>query len=126
MGAMTDNLETAVLNTMRGSALAAWTPYLALFTAAPGELGGGTEVAGGSYARQAITFGAPDGTKVVTTADILFPVASAAWGTVTHFAVMDAAAAGTMKWYGAVDVAKTIALGDQYKVAAGGLQITLD
>ena len=32
----------------------AW--YLGLFTAAPGEAGGGTEVSGGAYVREAVTF----------------------------------------------------------------------
>ena len=33
--------------------------YLALFTATPGETGGGTEVSGGAYARRQVTFGNP-------------------------------------------------------------------
>lgn len=45
----------------RNSAVSApTTHFLALFTVAPDKYGsGGTEVAGGSYARQAITLGAP-------------------------------------------------------------------
>lgn len=60
MAEMTNFLETELFDhVLRG---ASWTSpttvYAALFTAAPGEAGGGTEVTGGSYIRKAITFGA--------------------------------------------------------------------
>ena len=41
------------------------TVYVALYTAAPGPTGGGTEVSGGSYARTACTFGAASNVEVI-------------------------------------------------------------
>jgi len=60
MAALSDWSETNVLDWLMGGA----TPtrptarYLALYTAAPNDAGGGTEVSTGGYARQALTCGA--------------------------------------------------------------------
>jgi len=52
----------AVLNVLNGNDLSGVTPFVALFSAAPGDDGSaGTELTGNGYARQAITFGAPGG-----------------------------------------------------------------
>jgi len=53
-----DYLETKVLDhVFAGVAYTApGTHYVALFTAAPSDSGGGTEVSGGAYARQTIAF----------------------------------------------------------------------
>lgn len=101
----------------------AW--YLGLFTAAPGEAGGGTEVSGGSYAREAITFSVSGDTATNASA-IEFAVATANWGTVTHVAVYDALSGGNQIAYAALTTSKTITTGDVLRVPAGDLDITLD
>lgn len=128
MGAKTDEFENAILNTMRaaGADLTKWTPYLGLFTATPGENAAGTEVTGGSYARQAITFGAPSAGTMSNSADITFPVATADWGIVTHVGILTASTSGTLRWYGALTSQKTINTDDQLKVLTGNLSITDD
>src|SRR4030095_7335610 len=78
--------------------------YLALYTSAPSDSGGGTEVAGGSYARvnlapldtnwnatQGGTSGNSSGTSGQTSnaLAITFPAPTAHWGTVTHFGILD-------------------------------------
>lgn len=105
------------------------TKYMALFTAAPGETGGGTEVTGGAYARVAITFGAASQGAPSTksnSAAINFAAASADWGNVTHWAVMDAASAGNMIWYGTLTVARNILNGDTASWAIGALICQMD
>jgi len=103
------------------------TVYVALFTTATDKNGGGTEVSGGGYARQAVTFGATQagttGRKVANSADVLFPVATASWGTVTHCAIFDAATGGNMLYQGSLEAAKTIGANDQLKFAAGDLSV---
>ncbi len=133
MAAMSDYLEAAILNeTLRNTNLAAIaTPYVALYTASPTDADSGTEVvtAGPSaYTRQAATFGAPSGGASTTTADITFPVATADWGTVTHIGIRDAAtgSAGNLLYWGQLDTPKTISTGDQFKILAGNLTVTLD
>ncbi len=76
------------------------TIFVGLFTAAPGEGGGGTEVSVGAYARQSVAFTAPTAGAGDNSADVTFPVATANWGTVTHWALFDLAAAGNMIVYG--------------------------
>ena len=101
----------------------AW--YLGLFTAAPGEAGGGTEVSGGSYVREAVTFSVT-GDTATNTAAVEWPVATGTWGTITHIAVYDASSGGNQIAYAALTNAKTIASGDVLRVPANELDITLD
>ena len=101
----------------------AW--YLGLFTAAPGEAGGGTEVSGGSYVREAVTFSVT-GDTATNTAAVEWPVATSTWGTITHIAVYDASSGGNQIAYAALTNSKTIASGDVLRVPAGDLDITLD
>ena len=101
----------------------AW--YLGLFTTAPGEAGGGTEVSGGGYVRKAVTFSV-SGNLATNTAAIEFDVATADWGTITHVAVFDASSGGNQIAYAALTTSKTIATGDVLRVPTGDLDITLD
>ena len=101
----------------------AW--YIGLFTAAPGEAGGGTEVSGGSYVRKAVTF-TVSGNLATNSAAVEFDVATATWGTITHVAVFDAVTGGNQIAYAALTASKTIDTGDVLRVPAGDLDITLD
>lgn len=106
--------------------------FAALFTAAPGETGGGTEVSGGSYARVAAhpldaNWAAPSGGNGLTdnVADITFPTPSANWGIISHFALFSRATGGDMLVQGALAVSKTVNNGDPApKFLAGALDIT--
>lgn len=105
--------------------------YLALFTAAPDDAGaGGTEVTGGSYARQSIPFASAAATNAQTSVTsksnssaITFPTATAAWGTVVAFGVFDAATGGTMRWHRNLtsDELRSPNTGDTYTVATGAI-----
>lgn len=127
MSAMSNYLENALINaTLRGTAYTApATVYLALFTADPTEAGTGTQVTGGAYARRAITFGAPSDGAASNSAEVLFPVATANWGTITHIGIFDALTGGNMLYYGSLTTSKVIQNSDQLKVNAGDITITL-
>jgi hypothetical protein len=103
------------------------TLTVALYTAAPGEGGGGTEVSGGSYARQSIAFGAAATNSGTTTAsnsgEILFPVATANWGTVAAAAVYNGA---NMVWYGTLGTSRTVNSGDQFRFAAASIVLGME
>ncbi len=93
--------------------------YVALYTAAPSDSGGGTEVTGGSYARVAVApadanWSAPDSVGGVTNnvAAITFATPSANWGTVTHFGMFDRATAGNLLFHGILAAPKTVNNGD--------------
>ena len=128
-GSMTNFLEVELLDHVFGKgAYTAPTPYLALFTAAPTDAGGGTEVTGGSYARVAISadMGTAASGAITNSAGIEFPTASASWGTVVAFGVMDASTAGNMLWWGDLTASKSVGSGDTLVFNAGDLDFTLD
>lgn len=127
MSAMSNYLENAIVNaTLRNTSYTSPAAvYVALFTTDPTDAGSGTEVSGGSYARQEATFGAPSNGASTTSADISFPQATGSWGTVTHFGVYDASSTGNLLYHGALTASKTIETGDIFKIASGSLTITL-
>lgn len=132
MGAMSNFLEEKILNMVfrnvaytRPSAV-----YLALYTSDPTETDTGTEVSGGGYQRQLITFAAPTqvGTeaRITNSADIQFPIATAGWGTITHIGIRSAATGGDLLYYGPVSNPRSILANDQIKFLAGELTLGLD
>ena len=127
MSAMSNYLENALVNAvLRGTSYTSPTSvYLGLFTSNPTDAGTGTEVSGGAYARKAITFSAPSDGVSTSSADVLFPLATAAWGTVTHIGIFDALTGGNLLFHGTLTNSKTIAADDQLKIAAGDVGITL-
>src|SRR5210317_1809693 len=98
------------------------TVYVGLFTSNPDEDGSGTEVSGGSYARQAGTFSVT-GNTATTTAAIEFPTATGTWGTVTHIGIYDAVSAGNLLAYAALTTSKSIASGDVFRIPTGDIDI---
>jgi len=128
MTAMTNYLEDNLLNhALRNVTFTSpGSVHAALFTAAPGEGGGGTEVSGGSYARQAVTFGVPAANTSSNSADVTFPTATVDWGTVTHVAIFDAASGGNMLFYGALSQSKVVNTGDTFKFLTGNLSVSMD
>jgi len=120
-------LETKVLDHVFGGTAytAPSTLYLALFTTDSSESATGTEVSGGGYARQTVTF-TTSGATTSNDADVEFPTATASYGTVVAVAVMDALTGGNMLAYAGLSSDKTIASGDVFRVPSGDLDITLD
>jgi hypothetical protein len=127
MAAMSNYLENALINaTLRNTSYTTpSTVYVGLYTSDPTDANTGTEVTGGSYARKAATFGAPsDGVSTISSA-IEFDQATANWGTVTHFGILDAATSGNLLYHGALTASKAIDTGDVFKFATSALTVTL-
>lgn len=137
-GSLSDYTESALINALlRGTAFpsATGSVYVALFTAAPSDSGGGTEVTGGSYARVAVSratgsWDAPadqsGAQKTANTNAITFPNPTANWGTVTHFGVFDASTSGNLLFWGDLGTSRNIQSGDNApSFAAGALQLTV-
>lgn len=126
----TNYLENAVMDHVFGSGTFTKPAgrYVALFTAAPGEAGGGIEVSALGYARQsaAFTVSGDTPTAAENTSAVEFPTALASWGTVTHAAVFDAITGGNMLAYAALAEAKPISTGDVFRFPAGNLEFTLE
>ena len=127
MAKFSNYLENALVNhVLRNTALSSpTTVYLALFTDDPTDADSGTEVSGGSYARQAVAFDAPSDGATANTSDIEFPEATASWGTVSHIGIYDALTDGNLLFHTNATVSKAIASGDQLIIKAGELDVTL-
>lgn len=128
--AMSDFLEDTVLEMVLNSVAYAEpaSVYIALYTAAPSDSGGGTEVSGGSYARQQVTAGftvSGVATRGGNTGAITFPTATANWGVVTHVGIFDALVAGNLLFHGALTASRTVDSGDTFSFAADALGVTL-
>jgi|TARA_B100001939_G_scaffold51956_1_gene41214 hypothetical protein len=127
MTAMSNYLENALINaTLRNTSYTSpSTVYVALFTSDPTDAGSGTECSGGAYARQSATFAAPSDGASSISADVEFPQATGAWGTITHFGIFDASSSGNLLYHGALTASKTIATGDVLKITSSNLTVTL-
>lgn len=127
MSKMSNYLENALVNaTLRATAYTApATVYLALYTTDPTDADAGTEVTGGAYARQAITFGAPTDGVATNSANVSFPAATANWGNVTHIGIRDAATAGNLLYYAPLTTARNILTGDTLSFLSGQVSVTL-
>jgi hypothetical protein len=114
-----------------------WTKPAALWarlwTAAPGEAGGGTEVVGGSYAAQNLPPLDANWAATVTgngstnnLVAITYPAPTANWGTVNAVSLEDAASAGNELVYSALTTPKTVNNGDAApSFAIGALVVTV-
>jgi len=127
MAEMSNYLENALINaTLRNTAYTSpSTVYVGLFTSDPTDAGSGTEVSGGSYARVAVTFGAPSNGASTNSAAVEFPQATGDWGTITHIGILDALTSGNLLYHTALDNSKVIQTGDIFKIATGNLSVTL-
>ena len=127
MAEMSNFLEDALINaTLRATTYTSpATVYVSLWTSDPGDDASGTEVSGGSYARTAVTFGAPSNGVTTNSADVTFPTATASWGVVGWIGINDASTSGNLLYHSPLDTSKTIDTGDIFKIASGNLSVTL-
>jgi len=130
MAGFTDYTEDLVLDWLLTSGTAtrptAW--YVALYTVAPTDTGGGTEVSGTSYARTAVTFSV-SGTSPATAANsaaVEFPEAGGSWGTVVAAGIFDASSAGNLLAYANLTASKAVDTGDVLRFNTSALTVTLD
>lgn len=126
MSSFSDYLENAVLNhVFRNTALTSpTTVHLALYTVLPTDAGGGTQVTGAGYARQAITFGAPSAGVITNTNTINFTAAGGNYGAVVGVGIFDASTAGNLLAWDDITSA-TVNDGDTLQFAAGSISITV-
>lgn len=127
-GNLSNYLENKLLEHSLGRtqfALPAAT-YVALFTASPTDAGGGTEVSGNGYLRTAITWNPASSGSISNAADVVFPTATGAWGTIVAVGIFDAASGGNLLWYANTSTTPTVGNGDLFKLLAGNVTFGLD
>lgn len=135
-GSKSNYLENKVLDgVLGGPALPlSATVYLALSTALYDEAATGSamsEVAGGGYARVAATNDATSWPAAANSSKangvgLTHPAATADWGTVVSFYIVDAASGGNVLYGGDLTTSRTIATGDTASFAAGAITVTED
>ena len=135
IGSKSDFLETTFLNQWLGGAVTVVPTivYVALFTATPTDSGGGSEVGltGTGYTRAVMTNNVTNwptatGNSKSNGAAINFGPALTDWGTITGFAIFDAATAGNMLWWAALTTAKAVGVGDSASFPASSILVTED
>ncbi len=117
--------------------------YVGLFTSAPDDTGGGTEVSGNAYARvhmvsgatvwdntqQASSSAVSNGTTATTRNQgvLTFPTPTpSGWGTVTHVGIFDASTSGNLLLWNALTASKVINAGDTVTFPANSLTFQID
>jgi hypothetical protein len=133
MAHFTDYLEQKVLEyVFRGQPFAQPSAlYVGLFTVLPtSDAGtGGTEVSGGGYQRMSLgtlssawtAWTAASGIR--NAADISFPQATTAWGTVVGMGIWDAATGGNLLAFAAFTTGKPVNSGDVLIIKANDITI---
>ena len=129
MAALSDYAEKLLLDFLMttGTATRPTNWYVALYTGAPSDSGGGTEVSAGGYARQSVSFDAassPGGTTS-NSGEVSFTASGGDYGTVTHKGIFDASTSGNLLWHGALTASKTVADGDTLTFAVGNIDLTM-
>lgn len=131
MGSFSDYLENELLDHVFGKG--SYTPptiYVALSTANPLDDGSGlAEPSGNGYVRAQTSgtdWNAASSGFIDNAGAIEFNEATGNWGSITHFALMDAASGGNLLVHGALSMSKSIGTGDTAEFAAGDLDVSLD
>jgi hypothetical protein len=131
MGSFANHWENEILDHLFGKgSYASPTIYVGLSTADPGDDGAAlSEPSGNGYARvqtaptdwNSASAGSLDNAGLVG-----FNEATGPWGTLTHFALFDAASGGNMLAHGSLTQTKAIGSGDTARFTAGDLTVSLD
>ena len=117
-------LANELIDYIRSNYTSVW---IGLFTANPNKNGGGTEVAGGSYARVEMdtddVFPAAANSETENDSVVSFPTATASWGAVTSIGLWDASSAGNLlAWY-ELPTPRTVGNGDNVAFPVGNIII---
>lgn len=125
-GNLSDYLENKILDHILGTTSYTMpaTPYLALYTVAPTDSTSGTEVTGGSYARQPVSFNASSSGSATNDANVDFTGMPTA--TVVAVAVCDNLTGGNILVYGSLTSSKSVTSGDTLRIASGDLSISIN
>jgi hypothetical protein len=129
MASLADYAANKVLDHITGkTSFTKPTAYLALFTVAPTNAGGGTECVYGGYARK-ITAGADwnaaASRSVANAGSLAFPQCTSGGETAVAAALFDAASAGNMLAWGVLTASRAIVVNDTPTFAAGVIVLSV-
>ena len=130
MSAASDYLENEVLDHVLGKGTRDFPSptnlRVGLFTSMPTDSGGGTEVSGSGYGRQAVTFNAASSGSATTSGDLTFgPASGGDFGTILGIGIFDATTSGNLLIFTTLAASKTVSDGDTFVISAGNLTVSL-
>lgn len=126
-GNLPDVIENNILDATVGTAAfaAPTTPMkVRLMTANGSDAAAGTEVTGGTYTPQTVTFGSAAAGTCSNSGALNFTLMPAA--TIVGVEIWDSAGTPKRFWYGALTSNKTVGAGDTFQIPAGQLTLSLD
>lgn len=133
MTAFSNYLENELLDhTLRNASFTSpTTVFISLYTTDPTDADSGNEVAVSGYDRFEVSaalggFTTASGGSCRNSEAWEFVTATTAWGTITHFGIHDATAAGNLLYHGALSSSKVVGTDDIVRFPAGTLSVKLD
>lgn len=125
-GSASDYLENKLIDHSLGTTTFSkpTTVYAALYTVAPSDSSAGTEVTGGSYGRQSITFGSASSGSASNDANVDFNGMPTC--TVVAVGILDASTSGNLLYWGTLASSRSVTSGDSVRIATGSLTVSLD
>lgn len=123
--ALTNTAENRCLDFLMGLTTTAPTAPLrvALVTALGDDATAGTEVTGGSYARQNLSVAAATGGATSNSADLVWAGLPAV--TVVGVEIWDSATTPVRLWYGPLVDSRSVGAGDDLRLPAGSLTVSI-
>lgn len=122
---ISDYLEPRILDAVfNNTALQIAATYVKLHTGDPGEAG--TSNAFADATRIAASWAAASGGTITTDAAVTWTNLSSGAGPLTHISIWDADTAGNHLWNGALTQSKAVNAGDDFTIATGDIDVTLD
>jgi hypothetical protein len=126
-GSLSNYAENLVLDHVLGTtAYSKPTTHLALFTVAPTDSSAGTEVTGGSYARQPLANAFTASSSGASSNNLNIDFTGMPACTVVSIGIMDASTGGNLLIHGSLTVNKVLDAGDTLRIATGDLDISID
>ena len=119
MGISTDHADELLAHDFGITPFSVPTIYVGLYSAAPTDAGGGTEISGNGYARKAhAAWEINTSRKVENNGEILFAAATGSnWAAVGWVGIFKAISGGTPIYWTAIDTPRTALVGDQLRFA---------
>lgn len=126
-GNLPDLIENNVLDALVATAsfTAATAPIkVRLYTVTGTDAAAGTEVTGGTYTPQTVTFTSASAGSCSNVGALNFTLMPAC--TVTAVEIWDSTGTPRRMWYGALASSKTVGAGDTFQIPVGQLTLSLD
>lgn len=102
------------------------TIYMALYSTACNDAGGGTELSGNGYARQSVSFGTASSGTISNDVAVTFTASGGDWSTASHFGLLDALTTGNLLACETLSSSVTVEDTENLEFGIGDIDVSLD